>query len=341
MHRRRGSTGIGVRGSIGAVPRVSAMIFVLCCCTTRSPVVEAESDVGSTTRQRRTTTSAAASLGASSDSWQHSSDSTALVPPRRVIAWMSADCFAGSKATACTGSASDNTTDILRQATEAERRAAKRQLTDLSPTTYRFAANGTVVYDRCGPVCEALQPRFVTAGLRVVPLVAAFNIPSIMGNALLHPLPAARNLLNLTLAHGYAGINLDLEPLDCQHCASPSNCTVETAALLRFLDTVGTALHSHGKELQIDYAAWMQTHNFGSYETIAATAVDTICSMDTYGKLGDVFGWITQLNMAASCQLAPGTSGQYPCNGMIIQELLAFSSRSLLWCCDVRFAQAR
>jgi len=39
-----------------------------------------------------------------------------------------------------------------------------------------------------------------------------------------------------------------------------------------------------------------QTHNFGSYETVAATAVDTICSMDTYGKLGDTFGWINQLN---------------------------------------------
>lgn len=301
------------------------MILVLCCCTTRSPVVEAESDVGST---RRTTNSAAAPIGASS--WQHSSDSKALVPPRRVLAWMSADCFDGPKATACTGGASDNTTDILRQATEAERRAAKKQLTDLSPTTYRFAANGTVVYDRCGPVCEALQPRFVTAGLRVLPLVAAFNIPAIMGNALSHPLPAARNLLNLTLAHGYAGINLDLEPLDCQHCASPSNCTVETEALLRFLDTVGTALHSHGKELQIDYAAWMQTHNFGSYEAVAATAVDTICSMDTYGKLGDVFGWITELNMAASCQLAPGTAGRYPCNGMSIPELLTFFVTQLI-----------
>ena len=118
------------------------------------------------------------------------------------------------------------------------------------------------------------------------------------------------------------GINLDLEPLDCGSCVSPSNCTVETAALLRFLDVVGDALHAHGKELQIDYAAWMQvrtcsragcdavcdtfrpqivdcrsqTHNFGSYETVAATAVDTICSMDTYGKLGDTFGWINQLN---------------------------------------------
>ena len=59
----------------------------------------------------------------------------------------------------------------------------------------------------------------------------------------------------------------------------------------------------------------MQTHNFGSYATIASTAVDTIASMDTYGKLGDVFGWITQLNSAASCSLPPGAVGSYPCNG--------------------------
>ena len=224
--------------------------------------------------------------------------------PRRVMAWMSADCYSGTTATSCTGGASDNTTDILRQAAEAEQRAASKQLTDLSPTTYKFGANGSIEYDRCGPVCEQLQPRFEAAGLRVLPLVASFNIPSIMNDALLHPVAAARSLLNLTLTHGYAGINLDLEPLDCQNCVSPSNCTVESAALLRFLDTVGAALHQHGKELQIDYAAWMQTHNFGSYEAVAATAVDTICSMDTYGKLGDVFGWITQLNMAASCQLS-------------------------------------
>ena len=82
-----------------------------------------------------------------------------------------------------------------------------------------------------------------------------------------------------------------------------------------FLDIVGDALHAVGKELQIDYAAWMQTHNFGSYESVANTAVDTIASMDTYGKLGDVLSWINTLNAAAACQLPRGGFGHYPCNG--------------------------
>ena len=93
-------------------------------------------------------------------------------PPRRVMAWMSADCFHADTATACAGTAADNTTDIMRQAAEAERRVANKQLTDISPTSYRFAGNGSVVHDRCGSVCEGLQPRFKRAGLRVLPLVA-------------------------------------------------------------------------------------------------------------------------------------------------------------------------
>ena len=233
------------------------------------------------------------------------------------MAWMSADCFQGTTATSCLGLAADNTTDIERQATEALRRAAAGQLTDLSPTTYKFGPNGTVLHDRCGAVCERLQPRFAGAGLKVLPLVAAFGIRPIVEYALNHPADAARNLVDLTLTHGYAGINLDLEPLDCQNCVSPSNCTVETRLLLAFLDVVAAALHAHGKELQIDYAAWMQTHNFGSYSAVAATKVDTIASMDTYGKLGDVFGWITQLNAVASCELPAGVLGGYPCNGRL------------------------
>ena len=37
--------------------------------------------------------------------------------------------------------------------------------------------------------------------------------------------------------------------------------------------------------------------------------------MDTYGKLGDVFRWITQLNMASACRVREGSSGLWPCNG--------------------------
>ena len=132
-------------------------------------------------------------------------------PPRRVMAWMSADCFHADTATACAGTAADNTTDIMRQAAEAERRVANKQLTDISPTSYRFAGNGSVVHDRCGSVCEGLQPRFKRAGLRVLPLVAAFNIGAIMGSALTHPDAAARNLVSLTLKHGY-GASPDTSP---------------------------------------------------------------------------------------------------------------------------------
>jgi hypothetical protein len=81
--------------------------------------------------------------------------------------------------------------------------------------------------------------------------------------------------------------------------------------MLMFLDIVGDTLHAVGKELQIDYDAWMQMHNFGSYESVANTTVE----MDTYGKLGDVFPWINPLNMAAACQLSRGGLGQFPCNG--------------------------
>lgn len=210
-------------------------------------------------------------------------------PPRRVMAWGSMDCFHGGKACSCTGNpAVDNSTDIMRQAHEATKRAAAKQLTDLSPTTYRFGPNGSVLHDRCGPVCEQLQPRFRAAGLRVIPLVAAFSVAAIM-QPVRSPHDTARALVNLTLFFGYDGINLDFEPMDCQNCVHPNNCTIESAALLSFLGIVGDALHAEGKELQIDYAAWMQTHNFGSYESIANTAVDTIASMDTYGKLGEVF----------------------------------------------------
>ena len=138
--------------------------------------------------------------------------------PRRVMAWMSADCFTGDVAHSCLGQPADNTTDIERQASEAIRRASAKQLTDLSPTTYKFGPNGTVLYDRCGVVCERLQPKFAGAGLRVLPLVAAFGIRPIVEYALKHPTNAAHTLVNLTLTHGYAGINLDLEPLDCQNC---------------------------------------------------------------------------------------------------------------------------
>jgi hypothetical protein len=199
---------------------------------------------------------------------------------------------------------------------EAEKRLRNKQLTDISPTTYAFGSKGSLLYDRCGVVCERLQPRFKRAGLRVIPLVAAFGVHLIY-ETVTHPEAAAASLLNLTLTMEYDGINLDFEPLDCQNCVSPSNCTVESAAYLHFLNVVADALHRHGKELQIDYAAWMQTHNFASYAEVAATAVDTIASMDTYGKLGDVFGWITQLNMVASCALKPQELGKYPCNGKL------------------------
>eukprot|EP01051_Picozoa_sp_SAG22_P007720 SAG22_NODE_553_length_9168_cov_5.758628_7_plen_312_part_00 len=222
-------------------------------------------------------------------------------PPRRVMAWGSMDCFKGSAPHGCTGNpALDNTSDIMRQAEEATRRAAAKQLTDLSPTTYKFGPNGTVLYDRCGPVCERLQPKFKAAGLRVIPLVAAFGVAAIM-RPVQSPHSAAKALVNLTRFFGYDGINLDFEPLDCQHCVHPSNCTVETAALLAFLDIVGNALHAAGKELQIDYAAWMQTHNFASYESVANTAVDTIASMDTYGKLGEVFSVSARVHLRIVC----------------------------------------
>jgi hypothetical protein len=166
-------------------------------------------------------------------------------PPRRVMAWMSADCFNGIKATSCLGGSTGNITDIERQAAEALRRAAAKQLTDLSPTTYKFGPNGTVLYDRCGMVCERLQPKFAGAGLRVFPLVAAFGIRPIIEYALKYPVDAADSLVNLTLMHGYAGINLDLEPLDCQHCVSPSNCTVETWDLRDALKPIGLAAVQH------------------------------------------------------------------------------------------------
>jgi hypothetical protein len=234
---------------------------------------------------------------------------------RRVMGWMSADCFDGNKPVDCTGN--NNRSDIDRQVAEIKLRAAAGQLTDLSPTTYKVGPGGTIVYDRCGPVCESLQSNFSRMGLRVHPLVAIFNIGAIMGDALQHAEVQASALVNLTLKHGYDGINLDFEPLDCQNCASPSNCTLETAALVGYVKIVSDALHSHGKEVQIDFAAWMQTHNFGSYPLLAASNVDRICSMDTYGKLGDVFRWITQLNMASSCKSWPGATGLYPCNGQM------------------------
>jgi hypothetical protein len=71
------------------------------------------------------------------------------------------------------------------------------------------------------------------------------------------------------------------------------------------------------QELQVDYAYWMQTNNFASYAEVAATEVDTIMSMDTYGKLGNVFGWITQLNAVASCMLPEGSTGRSPCMGVL------------------------
>ena len=61
----------------------------------------------------------------------------------------------------------------------------------------------------------------------------------------------------------------------------------------------------------------MQTHNFCNYAAVTATAVDTIASMDTYGKLGDIFGWITQLNSVAACKLPARALGSYPCNGRL------------------------
>ena len=59
-------------GSISVVA-ASALILAVRCCTTLSLVVAVASSV----------------------------DSTAQVSPRRVMAWMSADCFAGQHATAC------------------------------------------------------------------------------------------------------------------------------------------------------------------------------------------------------------------------------------------------
>jgi hypothetical protein len=52
----------------------------------------------------------------------------------------------------------------------------------------------------------------------VIPLVAAFNVGSIMSDALDHPETAAADLVNLSRVFNYSGINLDLEPLDCPKC---------------------------------------------------------------------------------------------------------------------------
>jgi hypothetical protein len=165
--------------------------------------------------------------------------------PRRVLAWMSADCFNGSIPINCKGDDSDNTTDIMRQVKEAVLRRQEGSLTDVSPTTYAMNAYG-VFYDRCGVVCERLQPELRRAGLRVFPLIVCWGIESVMG-IVGDPEQAAANLVNLTLTHEYDGINIDFEPMDLYHCNISSNCIVETPLYLRFLNVVGSALHAHGK----------------------------------------------------------------------------------------------
>ena len=60
-------------------------------------------------------------------------------------------------------------------------------------------------------------------------------------------------------------------------------------------------MHGAGMEVQVDWATFMGVSNFGSLEGLRDTDIDLICTMDPYGKVGTVFDWITQLELAATC----------------------------------------
>jgi len=176
---------------------------------------------------------------------------------------------------------------------------AHRSLTAVSFELYNIGANSSLIKNNdlsnVAPVLQKVRA-FGGEPLKLYPMISSYPYPKElidwMRYLFKNPQPFIEAALREVDHNAYDGFNLDLEPVT-------GVTTQDAADYARFIGLFAQALHSRGKNLNVDTAAWSILWDYGLIsKSLSAESGDIMITMGTYTQKNTT--WLQQLQKVVS-----------------------------------------